>query len=87
MPPQSEPSFIGIELSGSKTPGRVVNNEGVIGDRREAQLRRTAWSVKVAQLVSDLRQVKKTSRLSGLPYRVWLTGQTDRVVASRDIPG
>ena len=38
MPPTPESSFIGIELSESQLRAATVNNEGVIGERREAEL-------------------------------------------------
>ena len=38
MPSESESSFIGIELSGSKLRAARVNDEGIIGERFEAQL-------------------------------------------------
>jgi glucokinase len=87
MPPQSEPSFIGIELSGSKLRAAVVNNEGVIGERREAQLQTDGLVGQVAQLVSDLRQGEKNIEAVGIAIPGLVNRQTDRVVASRDIPG
>jgi len=56
MPPQSESSFIGIELSGSRLRAATVNNEGVIGERREADLQADGLVGQVAELVSDLGQ-------------------------------
>src|SRR6266540_5317038 len=87
MPPQSESSFIGIELSGSKLRAATVNNDGVIGERREAQVQADGLVGQVAQLVNDLRQRDKTIEAVGIAIPGLVSRQTDRVVASRDLPG
>lgn len=87
MPPQSESSFIGIEFSGSKLRAATVNNDGVIGERREAQLQAEGLVAQVAQLVSDLRQNEKNIEAVGIAIPGLVNRQTDRVVASRDLPG
>jgi glucokinase len=87
MPPQSESSLIGIEFSGSKLRAATVNNDGVIGERREAQLQAEGLVAQVAQLVSDLRQNEKNIEAVGIAIPGLVNRQTDRVVASRDLPG
>ena len=87
MPPQSESTLIGIEFSGSKLRAATVNNDGVIGERREAQLQAEGLVAQVAQLVSDLRQNEKNIEAVGLAIPGLVNRQTDRVVASRDLPG
>src|SRR3977135_2524080 len=87
MPPQSESSFIGIELSGSKLRAATVNNDGVIGERREAQVQTDGLVGQVAQLVSDLSQTEKNIAAVGIAIPGLVNRQTDRVVASRDLPG
>ncbi|HEY2975198.1 MAG TPA: ROK family protein [Pyrinomonadaceae bacterium] len=87
MPPQSESSLIGIEFSGSKLRAATVNNDGVIGERREAQLQAEGLVAQVAQLVSDLRRNEKNIEAIGLAIPGLVNRQTDRVVASRDLPG
>src|SRR6266498_4187460 len=87
MPPQSESSFIGIELSGSRLRAATVNDDGVIGERREAQVQADGLVGQVAQLVNDLRQSEKMIEAVGIAIPGLVSRQTDRVVASRDLPG
>jgi glucokinase len=86
MPPKSESSFIGIELSGSKLCAATVNNEGVVGERREAQLQPDALVGQVARLVSDLRGSGNNIGAVGIAIPGLVNRQTDRVIASRDLP-
>jgi glucokinase len=87
MPPQTESSLIGIEFSGSKIRAATVNSEGVIGERREAQVRTDGLVEQVVQLVGDLRQREKNIEAVGIAIPGLVNRQTDRVVASRDLPG
>ena len=84
MPPKSESNFIGIELSGSKLRGATVNSEGVIGERREAQLQADGLVGQLVQLVGDLRQSANNIEAVGIAIPGLVNRQTDRVVASRD---
>jgi glucokinase len=86
MPPQSELSFIGIELSGSKLRAATVDNEGVIGERREANLQTDGLVGQVAQLVNELRQAPNQIEAVGLALPGLVNRLTDRVIASRDLP-
>ena len=86
MPPQSDSNFIGIELSGTKLRGATVNNEGVIGERLEAQLEPDGLVTQVTQLVGDLRRLSDRITAVGVAIPGLVNRQTDRVVASRDIP-
>ena len=87
MPSKSELSFIGIELSESKLRAATVNNEGVIGERREAKFQADGLVGRVAQLVSELRQNANDVEAVGIAIPGLVNRQTDRVVASRDLPG
>ncbi len=87
MPPQSESSFIGIELSESKLRAATVNNEGVITERREAASQAEGLVGQVARLVSELRQNTEGIEAVGVAIPGLVNRQTDRVVASRDLPG
>src|SRR5258708_28530054 len=87
MPSKSESSFIGIELSESKLRAATVNHEGVVGERREAKLQKDGLVAQVAQLVSDLRQTSKNIEAVGIAIPGLVNRQTDRVLASRDLPG
>jgi glucokinase len=87
MPPESESSFIGIELSGSKLRAATVSDEGVIGERREAELQTDGLVGQVAQLVKDLTPSEKNIAAVGIAIPGLVNRQTDRVIASRDLPG
>jgi glucokinase len=87
MPPTSESGFIGIELSESKLRAATVNHEGVVGERREAELRRDGLVGQVVQLVSDLRQNTNGIAAVGIAIPGLVNRQTDRVLAARDLPG
>src|SRR3977135_3323051 len=87
MPPESELSFIGIELSGSKLRAATVSAEGVIGERSEAELKADGLVGQVAQLGKDFAQTGKQFTAVGIAIPGLVNRQTDRVVASRDLPG
>lgn len=87
MPSTSESKFIGIELTGSKLRAATVDNEGVIGERREAELHADGLVGQVAQLVSELRQNADEIKAVGIAIPGLVNRQTDRVVASKDLPG
>ncbi|MDQ1707696.1 MAG: glucokinase [Pyrinomonadaceae bacterium] len=87
MPPQSDSSFIGVELSGSKLRAAVVNNDGVVGERREAQLQADGLVGQVARLVGELRETATNVAAVGIAIPGLVNRQTDRVIASRDLPG
>lgn len=87
MPSQSESGFIGIEFSGSKLCAVTVSNEGLIGERLEAKLQADGLVGQVTQVVRDLRQNVKNIEAVGIAIPGLVNRQTDRVVASRDLPG
>jgi len=87
MPRQSESSFIGIELSETKLRAATVNSEGGITERREAGLQADGLVGQVAQLVSELRKNTNGIDAVGVAIPGLVNRQTDRVVASRDLPG
>ncbi|HLN99189.1 MAG TPA: ROK family protein, partial [Pyrinomonadaceae bacterium] len=87
MPPGLGSSFIGIELCAGKIRAAIVNNEGVVVQRREALLRPDGLVEQVAQVVGDLRQQQNGIEAVGLAIPGLVNRQTDRVVASRDFPG
>lgn len=87
MSPQSESTFIGIELSGQKLRAATVTGEGVIGERREAELQTDGLVGQVAQLVKDLGPSEKNIAAVGIAIPGLVNRQTDRVIASRDLPG
>jgi glucokinase len=85
MPPKSDSSFVGIELSGSKLRAATVNNEGVIGERQEAQVEADGLVGQVARLVNELRKSSNIEAV-GIAIPGLVNRQTDRVIASRDLP-
>jgi len=86
MPPQSESTFIGIELSGSRLRAANVNNAGEIEERLETQLETDGLVGQVAKLVSDLRLTARNVQAVGIAIPGLVNRQTDRVIASRDLP-
>ena len=86
MPSKSESSFIGIELSGAKLRAATVDNEGVIGERREAPLQTDGLVAQVAQLVSELRQGVNHIEAVGIAVPGLVNRVTDHVIESRDLP-
>ncbi len=87
MPGKSEFSFIGVELSGSKLRAATVSDEGVVGERRETELQADGLVGQVSQLVKDLKQDKGEIQAVGIALPGLVNRQSDRVVASRDLPG
>jgi len=87
MPSNSQSNFIGLELSGSKLRAATVNQEGVIGERREAKLQKDGLIEQVVQLVTDFRQKTNGIEAVGLAIPGLVNRQTDRVLAARDLPG
>jgi glucokinase len=87
MSPKSESSFIGIELCGPKVRAASVSNEGVIGERREARLQADGLVGQVTQMVKELRQNAGAIQAVGLAIPGLVNRQSDRVVASRYLPG
>src|SRR4029078_2841334 len=86
MPSQSQPSFTGIELCGSKLRAATVNDEGVIGERRETPFQVDKLVPQISALVTELRQ-GSTPEAVGVAIPGLVNRKTDRVVASRDFPG
>ncbi|HEY0432108.1 MAG TPA: ROK family protein [Pyrinomonadaceae bacterium] len=87
MSPNSQSSFIGIELCESKLRAATVSNEGVIGERREAQLEKDGLVGQVTQLVAELRKNAGEIQAVGISIPGLVNRQNDQVVASRDFPG
>lgn len=87
MPSESESSFIGIELSGSKLRAARVNDQGIIGERLEAQLKAEGLVGQVTQLVKDLRRNANGIGGVGIAIPGLVNRQSDRVIASKDVPG
>ena len=81
----SIPHFIGIDLSGPAIRAAVVRQDGSVTERREAPLDRDKVVEQMAQVVSELRNVVKIAAV-GVAIPGLVNRQTDRVVASRELP-
>jgi len=86
IPVEPEASFIGIDLSGPMLRAAIVSRVGVIGDRHEAQIEADRLVEQVAQVVRDLRSGTARIASVGIAIPGLVNRQTDRVVASRDLP-
>ncbi len=85
-PPNSETSFIGIDLCGGKVRAAIVSNEGVPGERREAPLQLEGLVGQVAEIVSELRATAGSIGAIGIAIPGLVNRQSDQVIASRDLP-
>ncbi|MBA3355126.1 MAG: ROK family protein [Pyrinomonadaceae bacterium] len=82
----SEPRFIGIDLSSPVLRVAIVNNDGRIEERREVRIDADQLLGQVAQVVSELRGVNSNIEAVGIAIPGLVNRQTDRVIASRDLP-
>jgi glucokinase len=83
---QRLPSFIGIDLSGRKLRAAIVNAEGAVGERREEPLAADHLVEQVNEVVTNLRVGHSEIAAAGIAIPGLVNRQTDRVVASRDLP-
>jgi glucokinase len=79
-------SFIGIDLSGRKLRAVVVNREGSVDERREQSLAVERLVEQVNEVVNSLRTGRSGISAAGVAIPGLVNRQTDRVVASRDLP-
>jgi glucokinase len=86
MPPKSESSFIGIDLSGLKLRAATVSGDGVIGERREGAVQPNSLIAQVTTVVNDLRQTSDGVVAVGIAIPGLVNRQNDRVIASRYLP-
>jgi glucokinase len=82
----SEPRFIGIDLSGPVLRAAIVNNNGQIEERREVEIDADQLVNQVAQVVRELRGINSNIEAVGIGIPGLVSRQTDRVIASRDLP-
>lgn len=86
MPPKSESSFIGIDLSGLKLRAATVSGDGVIGERREDAVQPDNLIAQVTTVVNALRQTSDGVIAVGIAIPGLVNRQNDRVIASRYLP-
>lgn len=82
----SSTQLIGIDLSGPTMGAAVVRQDGSVSERREAPLDRDRVVEQVAQMVSELRGAAPKIAAVGVAIPGLVNRQTDRVVASRNLP-
>ncbi len=88
MPNSSESlaSFIGIDLSARRMLAGVVNNEGRVGERLEQDISGDRVVEQVIAVVQQLLAGNSSIEAVGLSIPGLVNRQSDRVVASRDLP-
>ena len=79
-------SFIGINPSGPKIRAAIVSANGQVLERRETAMSAAKLVEQVAHLVSELRTINPQISAVGLAIPGLVNRQTDRVIASRDLP-
>ena len=82
MPPETDPTFIGIELCGSKLRGATVDNEGVISERTEVVVQPESFVSQVTELVNSLRRDGNNLNAVGIAIPGLVNRQSDRVITS-----
>jgi len=85
-PAETPTSFIGINASGPKIRAAIVSGNGEVLERRETAMSAAKLGGQVAHLVSELRTINPQIAAVGLAIPGLVNRQTDRVVASRDLP-
>jgi glucokinase len=85
-PTHSQSHFIGIDLSGGKIRAGVISVDGSISQRREAKVEAEQLVEQVANIVRDLRRGSPQISAIGIAIPGLVNRQTDRVIASKDLP-
>jgi glucokinase len=79
-------TFIGMDLSGPKLRAALVSSEGVVLERHEAQMSTENLIDQVASVGRELGSGNSTVGAIGIGLPGLVNRQTDRVVASRNLP-
>lgn len=79
------PNFIGINISGSRARAALVDDEGRIVERHDADISRENMIPQLSELAGELSSRGNVAAL-GIAIPGLVNRQTDRVVASRDLP-
>jgi glucokinase len=79
-------TFIGMDLSGPKLRAALVSSEGVVLERHEAQMSTENLIDQVASVGRELGSSNSTVGAIGIGLPGLVNRQTDRVVASRNLP-
>jgi glucokinase len=83
---ESSASFIGIDLSGQKVRAGIVSSDGVIRERRENEIAPQHLVEQIGSVVSEFRAANPRIAAVGVALPGLVNRQTDRVIASRDLP-
>lgn len=88
MPNASEhlKSFLGIDLSGRKLRAAVVNSSGAIDEQHEESIAAEHLVEQVTATVKRMQERRADITAAGIAIPGLVNRQTDRVVASRDLP-
>jgi glucokinase len=79
-------SFLGIDLSGPTMRAALVTASGEVIERRENPIEADKLVPKVAEIVRELRSSRPDIAAVGIGIPGLVNRQTDRVIASRDLP-
>ncbi|HEY7783707.1 MAG TPA: ROK family protein [Pyrinomonadaceae bacterium] len=83
---ENSASFIGIDLSGPNMRAAVVSSNGTVGDRREEPISTQGLVNQLTTTIRELRAAHPEIRAVGVAIPGLVNRQTDRVIASRDLP-
>ena len=79
-------SFLGIDLSGPTMRAALVTASGEVIERRESPIEADKLVPKIAEVVRELRSSRPDIAAVGIGIPGLVNRQTDRVIASRDLP-
>jgi glucokinase len=85
-PSGSAASFLGIDLSGPTMRAALVTAAGEVIERREGPIDADKLVPKIAEVVRELRSAHPEIAAIGVAIPGLVNRQTDRVIASRDLP-
>jgi glucokinase len=85
-PSGSAANFLGIDLSGPSMRAALVTAAGEVIERRESPIEADKLVPKIAEVVQELRTSHPEIAAIGVAIPGLVNRQTDRVIASRDLP-
>lgn len=85
-PSGSAANFLGIDLSGPTMRAALVTATGEVIERRESPIEADRLVPKIAEVVQELRSAHPEIAAIGVAIPGLVNRQTDRVIASRDLP-
>jgi glucokinase len=85
-PSGSAANFLGIDLSGPTMRAALVTAAGEVIERRESPIEADRLVPKIAEVVQELRTSHPEIAAIGVAIPGLVNRQTDRVIASRDLP-